>query len=455
MNLRTFLIAVLTLVFFGFQLSAEIKIISEHNGPDARPPFTFKQVPPPARGDAGGRARITILDGERDRNGGDVAKLNDDRIPAEADIPAENFFFVAGSEGGRLLLDLGAILDLKQVNTYSWHPGARGPQVYRLYASDGVAENFNRQPSKDTALEASGWKSIAQIDTRPKSDDSGGQHGVSISDATGALGRYRYLLFDVSRTQGTDSFGNTFFSEIDVLERDVLVSPATASEPDPVVIAFDTEKGKYQFTIDVTAAPDLKAWAEAELVPVVKKWYPAIVDLLPGPGFEAATNVNVRFRNGMGGTPASAGGSGVNCNIDWFRRNLQGEARGAVVHELVHVVQQYGRARRNNPNATRTPSWLTEGIADYIRWFRYEPESKGAQITARNLARAKFDASYRITGNFLDWATEKYDPKLVPKLNAAARQGKYHEDLWKEATGKTLQELGDEWRKTHEERLKG
>jgi hypothetical protein len=99
------------------------------------------------------------------------------------------------------------------------------------------------------------------------------------------------------------------------------------------------------------------------------------------------------------GTPASASGSRINCNIGWFRRNLKGEARGSVVHEMVHVVQQYGRARRNNPNVTRTPGWLVEGIPDYIRWFLFEPETKGAEITQRNVSRTRYDANYRITGS--------------------------------------------------------
>jgi hypothetical protein len=164
----------------------------------------------------------------------------------------------------------------------------------------------------------------------------------------------------------------------------------------------------------------------------------------------SATNITATFRENMGRIPASAGGRGINCNIDWFRKNLKGEAVGSVVHEMVHVVQQYGRTRRN-PNATRTPGWITEGIPDYIRWFLYEPETKGAEI--RNAARAKYDASYRVTGNFLNWATEKYDKDLVVKLNAAAREGKYNEDLWKNYTGKTVVELGDEWKKGHEIRL--
>jgi hypothetical protein len=140
-------------------------------------------------------------------------------------------------------------------------------------------------------------------------------------------------------------------------------------------------------------------------------------------------------------------------NSSWFRRELNREARGAVVHELVHVVQSYGRVRRTDPDATRAPGWLVEGIADYIRWFLYEPETRGAEINERNLSRARYDASYRVTGNFLDWVTREYDKEIVRKLNAAARDGIYKEQIWSERTGKTVQQLGDEWLKAHETRL--
>jgi len=48
---------------------------------------------------------------------------------------------------------------------------------------------------------------------------------------------------------------------------------------------------------------------------------------------------------------------------------------------------------------------------------------------------------------------QKYGDKLIVQLNSAAREGKYKEDLWKDWTGKTVQELGDEWKKMHEDRL--
>ena len=127
----------------------------------------------------------------------------------------------------------------------------------------------------------------------------------------------------------------------------------------PVAKTFEAEGGKYQFTIDTSAAPDLTKWAAEQLAPVVQEWYPKLVKMLPSEGYEAPTRVSIKFRDGMR-VPAAAGGSRISCNSDRFRRNLNGEARGSVVHEMVHVVQQYGRVRRDNPNATRPPGWLVE-----------------------------------------------------------------------------------------------
>ena len=86
---------------------------------------------------------MTVVAGRSDRNGGDVDKLHDGRVPRGEDQPSREFFFAAGSEGGRLLVDLGEATEIQRVNTYSWHSGTRGPQVYTLYASDGNAAGFD------------------------------------------------------------------------------------------------------------------------------------------------------------------------------------------------------------------------------------------------------------------------------------------------------------------------
>jgi hypothetical protein len=199
---------------------AEVKVVVDHNDNEkATADFKFKDVPAPAKDDAAAKAKITIIDGDRDENGGDLDKLNDGKLPTEEDQPEENFFFAQRADGGRLGIDLGKSINVKQVNTYSWHPNTRGPQVYKLYASEGSAADFKAEPKRDVDPEKCGWKLIAKVDTRPKEGTGGGQYGVSVSDSAGSLGKYRYLLLDANQTEGDDPFGNTFYSEIDVIEQ--------------------------------------------------------------------------------------------------------------------------------------------------------------------------------------------------------------------------------------------
>jgi hypothetical protein len=106
---------------------------------------------------------------------------------------------------------------------------------------------------------------------------------------------------------------------------------------------------------------------------------------------------------------------------------------------------------------SRPQSWLTEGITDYIRWFKFEPERHGADLVWLSRQRnpnLRYHASYRITANFLNWVTEKYDPEIVCHLNAAIREGKSSESVWKEFTGKPADELGSEWKAEVEQSLK-
>jgi hypothetical protein len=219
-RLRAAGVAAGLIMFAASSSRAEVKVAVEHSDIDkSTGDFKFKDIPAASKDDAATSAKFTIVDGERDPNGGDLDKLNDGKLPSEEDQPEENFFFNAGTEGGRIGVDLGKAIAIKQVNTYSWHPNTRGPQVYKLYASDGTAGGFKADPKGSTDPEKCGWKLIAKVDTRPKEGTGGGQYGVSVSDSDGALGKYRYLLFDTSRTEADDQFGNTFYSEIDVVEQ--------------------------------------------------------------------------------------------------------------------------------------------------------------------------------------------------------------------------------------------
>lgn len=220
MNSRKFVVAMAAALLMVSAARAEIKVTVGHNSNDqATPAFKFKNVPSPSTNDIATQAKFTIADGYADDNSGDLAKLHDGKLPTEADQPDQNFFFDQGTEGGRLLVDLGSDINIQQVNTYSWHPNTRGPQIYKLYASDGSAADFNAKPKRGTDPVKSGWTLVASVNTLPKSGDGGGQYGVSVANTDRTIGKYRYLLFDVSATEDDDDFGNTFYSEIDVIEQ--------------------------------------------------------------------------------------------------------------------------------------------------------------------------------------------------------------------------------------------
>ena len=425
---------------------AEVTVTVDHvNNSNAAPAYKFAHVQTPLRGDAAAKATFTIVDGEGDPNGGDIAKLNDGALPSNPDQPRSNFFFRAGTDGGRIVIDLGSVLEVRKVNTYSWHAGTRGPQVYVLFSSDGKAAEFSPAPKRGTDPTTTGWVRIASVDTRPKEGEPGGQYGVSITDSGGKLSSARYLLFDISQTEDADPFGNTFYSEIDILDREV---SETAEAPPQITDSYEIEGTPYRFTIETTEAPDLTEWARRDLTPVMKEWYPKIVAMLPSEGFEAPRNFSINFTNSYRGVAATSGNRIVG-SPSWYRQNLKGEAIGSLVHELVHVVQQYRRAR--GEGAVRPPGWLVEGIPDYIRWFLYEPQTHGADIKPANADRAKYDGSYRVSGNFLNWVVGKYDKELIKELNAAMREGRFDPEIWTRRTGKPVEELAEEWKKSLKE----
>jgi hypothetical protein len=351
--------------------------------------------------------------------------------------------------------------------------------------------------------------------------------------------------------------------------------PETSAPTGPIVV--QAPDGSCEITIDTSKAPDMRDWAEHKLAPVLAEWYPKICALLPTAGYTPPRKFTVVIAPGNG--VAATSGTRVTANATWFRGQLDKQAVGALLHEEVHVVQQYGGGRRNvtpgnfsfaditnlasfaiklkakadpisvlvenqltsderkalanyhgpgpkayilrtnlvaalnrivggpdiyeaalfkgvtlrestislrdeKPDdsdlrrlnralledaypaelARRTTGgrrggntgWLTEGIPDYIRWFLYEPQSHGASVEyirgridsdakKGQVFEPKYNDSYRISANFLNFVTTKYDRHIVTQLNDALRQGKYYDDIWADNTGKTVQELSEEW----------
>ncbi len=197
---------------------------------------------------------------------------------------------------------------------------------------------------------------------------------------------------------------------------------------------------------DVTDFPDAKAWAD-QAKRIVEVWFPRVTELLATDGrdpitgqpngapYKAPKQVRLIFKKELN-VPAYASGDTITINGAWITAHP--DDLGMVVHELTHVIQQY-------PDSPNKPGWLVEGVADYIRWWRYEPElHAGAGRTKVNTEKANYTDSYRTTAMWLAWCSRKYDMRLVPALDKAMRDsddpmplflklcGKNPKDLWQE-----------------------
>jgi hypothetical protein len=209
-------------VLFALTLTAQAQItvtVDRNTGAAASKEFKFKGLRSPSKDDAAAKATLKLLWGEVDPESGGLSALTDGVLPTKEDEPKANFFFANGSAGGRFRMDLGEAIDIKQINSYSWHSGARAPQIYMLYASDGSEPHFCAEPNVDVNPTSCGWRLLTSVDTRRNRGDGGGQYIVSISDAHGVLGKFRYLLFACSATETDDDAGNTCYSEIDVIAK--------------------------------------------------------------------------------------------------------------------------------------------------------------------------------------------------------------------------------------------
>ncbi len=198
-------------------------------------------------------------------------------------------------------------------------------------------------------------------------------------------------------------------------------SPRVAAFVDPI-----------EFTVDVSDAPEMKDWAD-KTARTCEQQYPMINQQLKSAGYHPPRQVTMTISKTYVGVAATSGSKIVGA-VKWFKAHP--DDVGAMVHETVHVVQHY-RGRGN-------PGWLVEGVADYVRFFHYEPGHLGP-IDAQ---RSHYNGSYRVTAAFLNYCLQKYDKDLVLKLNEALRNGQYDEALWEKMTGKTLPVLDEEWRAT-------
>jgi predicted GH43/DUF377 family glycosyl hydrolase len=191
--------------------------------------------------------------------------------------------------------------------------------------------------------------------------------------------------------------------------------------------------------IDYSATPDCADWAK-RAKSITEEWYPRICNLLASESHKSPDTILLTFLRKDDGIAYSFSNEVHVCD-KWIKAHP--EDIGLVVHELVHVAQGYGHGGRGN-------SWLTEGIADYIRWAVYEGKPLGWFPLSKRADG--YHDSYQVTGGFLLWLESSKAPGIVRKANAALRAGKYNDSLFAEVSGgESIDEL---WKQYVEERKK-
>lgn len=187
-----------------------------------------------------------------------------------------------------------------------------------------------------------------------------------------------------------------------------------------------------RMTVDTKAAPDLAEWGD-KAKKLATDWFPHVTQLLSTKDWKAPKTLRFVFRLNQE-APAWCSGNEISISADWVRKHP--DDFGMVIHEMTHAIQSY-------PDNKVDTGWLVEGIADYIRWWKFEPEGGPSKI---NFEKASYKDAYRATAYWLAWVSKKYDRRLVPSLDADLRKGDDPNPTIVKLTGKEPQALWDEFR---------
>lgn len=183
---------------------------------------------------------------------------------------------------------------------------------------------------------------------------------------------------------------------------------------------------EFTIVLDYSKAPECEAFA-LKAKGLCEEWYPKINSLLFGPDQPLPRReVTLEFKQMEGVAHATRGR--IVISAEWVTKKAPDDY-GMVIHELTHIVQNYRGGGE---------FWVTEGIADYVRDFVFEPGKRRLRV---NPDRASYKDGYTTSAMFLDWLQKKGPADLIKRLNQASRDRSYNAEKFTQLTGKSA----DEW----------
>ncbi len=234
------------------------------------------------------------------------------------------------------------------------------------------------------------------------------------------------LVFVVYIASGLEGYGDT----LKVINRNIL------SNHYPIVAEINN-KVRYPVKVEVEVVPDdLQEWNDI-INSLVRDYYDILGHLLLSEDCKAPETVKVTVRDYKG--VAGTAGNHITINADWLRKHP--DDLGMVIHELAHVVQSYPKY---------DPVWLIEALADYCRFWVYEPEESRPRIDP---LRTNVRDSYQRGAAFMAWLVKQYGDKFIREISTALRKGTYSEELFEKITGESLETLHMRYRHGKKKKL--
>lgn len=187
-----------------------------------------------------------------------------------------------------------------------------------------------------------------------------------------------------------------------------------------------------EFELDVRDVMDDEAacaWAKHSQA-VCEEWFSVLCAYLATDEWKPPQRIRIVMKREIR-VPGYSSGNTITVSAKWI--NEHPDDFGLMIHELTHIIQSYPPGQ---------PGWLVEGVADYVRYWKYEPEMPRRRI---DFANAKYTDSYYTSAAFLAWTAHRYDRRLLRKLDAALRKGEYKDELFETITGKPLEKLWEEF----------
>ena len=106
---------------------------------------------------------------------------------------------------------------------------------------------------------------------------------------------------------------------------------------------------------------------------------------------------------------------------------------GMLAHEAVHVAQAYPRG---------SEAWVTEGIADHVRYYVVE---KGSRFAHFDVKKDSYKRGYQPAAAMLDWIRLEHDGEIVRDLDLTLLKGRYASSFWTQRYGRSADALWKEF----------